>query len=373
MAVEIPVPKPGDSEKLVSSLENAALFRRIGDYEEAVRWLQRAAELSGETGDDARTLSLARTAAELSDSLRPGAEPPRNADGERMKILPKPPARSRPPQPAPTPADANNTDEPTLLLNRPASRSVAPAAEASQLSRPPPPSSRPLASRPAPPSAKALPAPTGAPPAKPSTAPNQPSTLAPKTGFVSYTPKPSSPFTQPQPETPSRPPGASAASRPPKPNAASRPPKPNGASRPPKPNGASRPAQPPPSEPSAASGVLAKPSEPSHAAPSQAPPNSDVNHAAPSDAPPSIHELRAELDAANGAANASPRAVSANGASKPAAQGAHALRQAARVSVEKSATEPGLFLVRLLDDEASLPAGKSEALLVSVDPNAALF
>ncbi|HEY3496168.1 MAG TPA: hypothetical protein VGK73_15825, partial [Polyangiaceae bacterium] len=61
----------------------------------------------------------------------------------------------------------------------------------------------------------------------------------------------------------------------------------------------------------------------------------------------------------------------------PATTAAHAaapgLRQAARVSVEKSATEPGLFLVRVLDDGSAPPSGRVEALLVAVDPSSGLF
>jgi hypothetical protein len=49
------------------------------------------------------------------------------------------------------------------------------------------------------------------------------------------------------------------------------------------------------------------------------------------------------------------------------------VRQAARVSVEKSKTEPGLYLVRVLDEGRSADPGRSEALLVSLDPGVGLF
>jgi hypothetical protein len=48
-------------------------------------------------------------------------------------------------------------------------------------------------------------------------------------------------------------------------------------------------------------------------------------------------------------------------------------RQAARVSVEKSPSEPGLYLVRLLDEGNAAEAGSVEALLVTLHPNAGLF
>lgn len=49
------------------------------------------------------------------------------------------------------------------------------------------------------------------------------------------------------------------------------------------------------------------------------------------------------------------------------------LRQAARVSVVHSSSEPGLFLVRLLDDGAIPPGEAAEALIVLVDPSSTLF
>ncbi|HWA76789.1 MAG TPA: hypothetical protein VG937_30860 [Polyangiaceae bacterium] len=49
------------------------------------------------------------------------------------------------------------------------------------------------------------------------------------------------------------------------------------------------------------------------------------------------------------------------------------LRQAARVSVVPSPSEPGLFLVRLLDDGAVPPSEAAEALMVLVDPSSNLF
>lgn len=49
------------------------------------------------------------------------------------------------------------------------------------------------------------------------------------------------------------------------------------------------------------------------------------------------------------------------------------LRQAARVSVAASPNEPGLFLVRLLEDGAAPPGDSAEALMVLIDPSSTLF
>jgi hypothetical protein len=273
VVIDVPAPRPGDSDQLVSSLENAALFGRIGDNEEALRWLQRAAEFASESGDDLRTLALARSAAELSGSIRAGLTPvSTKVDLKAEKPLPAPPPRSRPAEPEATPADASTQDEPTLLVARP------------QPHAPPPPSARPLASRPHPQhaSARNLPAPTGA-------------------------------------RTP---------------------------------------------DPPATKSVVAKPTAAAPAKPTAAAP--------------------AKPTAAAPAATATPQAVSsqvttpkspptAPKSSPTAATSPPRLRQAARVSVEKSASEPGLFLVRLLEDGKAPPPGRSEALLLELDPSSRLF
>jgi hypothetical protein len=55
------------------------------------------------------------------------------------------------------------------------------------------------------------------------------------------------------------------------------------------------------------------------------------------------------------------------------ASGGARLRQAARVSVRASPDEPGLFLVRLLDDGSAPAPDAAEALMVLVDPSSTLF
>lgn len=100
--VSIPEVEPGDSEALVSALQNAALFARVGDDEETLHWLQRAAECAGSSGDDRRMLALARVVADFSQALREASQASQSA--------PKAPAqarRSRPPAPSARPATPN--------------------------------------------------------------------------------------------------------------------------------------------------------------------------------------------------------------------------------------------------------------------------
>lgn len=342
VAIAIPAPHPTDSEKVVSSLENAALFGRIGDHEEALRWVQRAAELAGDSGDDARTLALARTAAELREAVNSGTEPvPVSTEVGvfREKKLPKAPARSRPP----APGSKEDLEEPTLLLNRPAAKSERP--------RPPPPSSRPLASRPPAQSTRNLPAPASQAPGSPLASSVVPSSSVATSPSSSVAPKAASVV----------------------PTAA--------ASATPKQSEAPKPSVAPKSQPG---GVMAEVATNGNAPkssrlrpppkPSAAPPASSSR--------PAPHALFAsEATHSDSATPASPVAVATITRARPASSPTSAaplaaaprLRQAARVSVERSPTEPGLFLVRLLDDGTPPASGRSEALLVSVDPTSELF
>jgi hypothetical protein len=179
--LDIPAPEAGDSETVVSSLETAAIFGAKGDGAEALRWLQRAAESASESGDDARTLALARNAATLSSRLngtpelegrrlpappsRPAASPEEGDDAKPFMLE----ARSRPPPPSSRPT-ATGTPPPPSARTRPAS--LAPA-------KPPKPSngtSTASGSRPA--SKSVTPSVLGAPPAAAS-APKSPAQVAP--------------------------------------------------------------------------------------------------------------------------------------------------------------------------------------------------
>jgi len=111
--LDIPGPEPGDSESVVASLEAAAVFGARGDAAEALRWLQRAAESAGDSGDDHRTLALAQTLATLKGRVE--SSPPSSAGSS-----------------AEGDDDAEEDAAPFLLESRAVMSSV----------RPPPPSSR---------------------------------------------------------------------------------------------------------------------------------------------------------------------------------------------------------------------------------------
>lgn len=237
MSIQIPAPLPSDSDRVVHLLQNAALFGRIGATDEALHWLRQAAECAGDGGDDARTLALARSAAELSIDL--GHVTFTRADdgtGVRERRLPAPPQ-----------AETATNDEPVLLLRR-----VAPDSRTT-LSPPPLPSVRGTGSHPPP--ASARPRLVSSPPAPPSSR-----------------------------------------------------------------------------------------SQPAHTSAA---------------APPSTRSLAPTPTA--------PRAAASVAAIAPS------LRQAARVSVKRSSADPGLFVVRLLEEGKAPEPGSTEALLVSVDPNARSF
>jgi hypothetical protein len=142
--MEIPAPNSQDSETVATALETAALFRARGDAAEALRWLQRAAESSGDEGDDARTLALARCAAELSHwvhtannslGFKPSSEPPPNS----VRRSPKPPSRApgQPSSPSAPPPAPSSRSHSTPVSAAPSSPSGAPTPLQRVLSRPP--------------------------------------------------------------------------------------------------------------------------------------------------------------------------------------------------------------------------------------------
>ena len=112
-----------------------------------------------------------------------------------------------------------------------------------------------------------------------------------------------------------------------------------------------------------------------------APPSLRSRTSAPPSSKAPIRSVQTPARATNGwsRAPASVRASSVasrapEDAPEPAPEVARpGLRQAARVSVERSSSDPGLLLVRVLEEGAAAPAGCTEAFLVSVDPNARPF
>ena len=284
MAIPIPAPLPSDSDKVVSFLQNAALFGRIGDTEEALHWLRQAAECAGDSGDDARTLALARSAAELNLILGPGTDTGSDGrSGVHERRLPVPPPRSLHP----------SKDEAAFLLKRtaPPTKPPAKALDTAEVKALEPVASEDASMDSRPPDSRS----TLTPPPLPSVRANG-----------------------------SRPPLASTL-------------------RPPT---SSRPA-PPSMRPRTSAAPASRPSVPAHAA---------------------AVVVRASVAPAASTRPHTP-------VPQPAAPAAllPSLRQAARVSVEKSASEPGLFLVRLLDEGKTPNCGCTEALLVTIDPNARPF
>jgi len=104
MQLSVPEPTATDAEVVATALETAGIFGVQGDYKEALRWIRRAAEAAGDAGDDDRALSLARAAADLTVQVR-------EADGASAQLAQAsvaPAAASAPPA-APAVSDGLET------------------------------------------------------------------------------------------------------------------------------------------------------------------------------------------------------------------------------------------------------------------------
>ena len=82
--MNFPASEPNDSDDVTLALETAEALWNRGDPSEALRWLRRAAEAAGDSGDDMRAVVLAKAVAELNAS---GAE----AAPKHVKPPPLPP------------------------------------------------------------------------------------------------------------------------------------------------------------------------------------------------------------------------------------------------------------------------------------------
>ncbi len=71
--MNFPVSEPNDSDDVTLALETAEALWNRGDPSEALRWLRRAAEAAGDSGDDLRAVVLAKAVAELNASGSDGA------------------------------------------------------------------------------------------------------------------------------------------------------------------------------------------------------------------------------------------------------------------------------------------------------------
>jgi hypothetical protein len=73
---DLPEVEPRDPEPVAVAIETARALFRTGAGLDALRWLRRAAERAEESGDDARAVQLARSAADLSTALQSVPPPP---------------------------------------------------------------------------------------------------------------------------------------------------------------------------------------------------------------------------------------------------------------------------------------------------------
>jgi hypothetical protein len=352
-SVQIPTPAEEDSDNVVTALETAAIFEAKGDGPEAVRWLKRAAESAGADGRDDRALSLARTAANLSEHLDGGGDlsdaPPSVESRERR--LPKPPPR---------PATSVRPPPPSARHREPGEHAE---AEAIPLSR-----ANSASSTPMPPSVAPMP-----PSVKPKLEPSRPPSVA-ASGTVrpSYSPSPPKVVSSVRPAATTDAPEARSA------KSSYGPAKPS--EKPEKPEkpavAASAHSSYTPSPPSVKPAV-ARPSNPSNGASKSVVPK-PASVAAPvavvAEAKPKLTEApKAEETAtpptvSNGAAKheAAP-SLPATSSEPPKNLGR---RHAARVSIEPSSGSKRFYVLRVLEEGEAVPDKGLEALVVLTDPNA---
>jgi hypothetical protein len=334
-SVQIPVPAASDVESVVTALEMAALFGAKGEGNEAVRWLKRAAESAGAEGHDERALALARTAADLDDQLR--SAPNFGRTPSERPLPAESPASSAPN------GGASAVEALPIPLGRRSGFPKPPSRPSSTSSLSPAPST--------PPTRLEIPE-GGRPPPAPSQRTQPPP--KPRLSQRSHSIASAAARSDAGSSTPSAP-RVGAASRHPQ-------------------AGASRPS----ALPSAPRPSSLTPAPSSVRATSSAKASSSIKPE------PKPDSTEATVRATNGngthAVTNGAAAPEANGASKSAdpqrpikfAKGSVCSRQTARVSVQAS-TEPGVYVMRVLDDdETTLPGRAVEGLLVLVDPDAKL-
>lgn len=86
-----PQPEPDDADEVVLALKTGASLWTSGDKTEAIRWLRKAQESADGSGDDMRSLELARAAADLAEAVQDSAETAPQATEEDKPQLTKPP------------------------------------------------------------------------------------------------------------------------------------------------------------------------------------------------------------------------------------------------------------------------------------------
>ena len=83
--MSIPATEPGDSDDVTLALQTAEALWNKGDPNEALRWLRRAAEAAGHSGDDMRAVALAKAVADLN------AAAPEQSSPRQVRPPPLPP------------------------------------------------------------------------------------------------------------------------------------------------------------------------------------------------------------------------------------------------------------------------------------------
>jgi hypothetical protein len=161
---KLPAPESDDPDDVVLALETAKALWGRGDPKEAIRWLRRAAEAAETAGNDMRSLTLARTAAELASQVQDEAQeaqaasaPPAARAPAPVATPPKPAAKAPAAAAAPRPEPAAPPREPTPAAAPEPARPASPPAPVT-MSQPPPPMA---ASRRAEPPVRSSPATSG--------------------------------------------------------------------------------------------------------------------------------------------------------------------------------------------------------------------
>lgn len=142
---DFPNVQESDSDDVRWALETALTMWNQGDKQEALKWLRRAAESAEQSGDDMRSLMLAKARAELHslvehDESETGPTP-----------LASPVSIGTPMPPASTPPVARASSRPAPTPSAPPAQSSPPAGHISRPpSRPAPPPKRPSTAGPTP-------------------------------------------------------------------------------------------------------------------------------------------------------------------------------------------------------------------------------
>jgi hypothetical protein len=112
--VDLPEVEPRDPEPVAVAIETARALFRTGERLDALRWLRRAAERAEEAGDDVRSVSLARCAADLSTELQSVPPPP-----TRTSVPPPPPPPTPPPalEPVSAPPPTSRRHDEAIALS----------------------------------------------------------------------------------------------------------------------------------------------------------------------------------------------------------------------------------------------------------------